>query len=173
MRTALIDPEGRDKSHRAAASQFFVAAELCRQELVAVLTLGNCPNTDILVSNKGGTAFAHVQVKTFVPGGKTCSVGLKAEEDYGSRFFWVLAGIATKVGGENQYYIIPADVMCREIRSRHKVWLDTPGKGGKKHNDTSIRTVLMPPHAREGRWDVSRYLNRWDLVAACLKSKGQ
>lgn len=171
MGSPQIDSDARDKSHRAAASQFFVAAELCRQELVAVLTLGNCPNTDVLVSNKDGTRFAHVQVKTFVPGGKTCSVGQKAEKEYGSNFFWVLAGIATKVGGENEYYIIPAEVMSREIRERHKVWLKAPGKGGKMHNDSSIRTVLMPPHQREGCWDVSEYENKWDLIKDSLKTR--
>lgn len=173
MATPETNNDARDKSHRAAASQFFVAAELCRQELVAVLTLGNCPNTDILVSNKDGTRFAHVQVKTFVPGGKTCSVGQKAEKEYGSNFFWVLAGIATKVGGENKYYIIPAEDMSREIRNRHKAWLETPGKGGKKHNDSSIRTVLMPPHTRGGCWEVSKYQNRWDLIESCVKPKSK
>lgn len=51
-----------DKGYRGDAAQFFVAAELCRRELVAVVTLGNCPNTDILVSNAAGTRFCHVQV---------------------------------------------------------------------------------------------------------------
>src|SRR3990167_2665330 len=50
----------RDKSHRGNASQFFIAGELCRRGLVAVVTMGNCPNTDILCSNKAGTAFVHM-----------------------------------------------------------------------------------------------------------------
>ena len=40
-----------DKGHRRDASQFFVAGERCRRGLVAVVTLGNCPNSDILCSN--------------------------------------------------------------------------------------------------------------------------
>lgn len=35
-----------DKSYRANASQFFVAGELCRQGYIAVVTMGNSPNTD-------------------------------------------------------------------------------------------------------------------------------
>jgi hypothetical protein len=72
-------PEDKDKSTRGHASQFFVAGELCRRGWLAVVTLGNTPNTDILVSNKAGTRFVHIQVKTFVPGNKTCSVGSKPE----------------------------------------------------------------------------------------------
>ena len=39
--------DSRDKTSRGNASQFFVAGELCRRGLTAVVTLGNCPNTDI------------------------------------------------------------------------------------------------------------------------------
>lgn len=49
-----------DKGYRGDAAQFFVAGELCRRTLVAVVTLGNCPNTDILVSNAAGTRLYHV-----------------------------------------------------------------------------------------------------------------
>jgi hypothetical protein len=83
----------RDKSARGNSSQFFVAGELCRRGYAAVVTLGNTPNTDVLCSNREGTKFVHIQVKTFVPGTKTCSVGLKAEKNFGPAFFWVLAGI--------------------------------------------------------------------------------
>jgi len=66
-----------DKTFRANASQFFVAGELCRRGFNAVITLGNAANTDILCSNVAGTKFVHIQVKTYVPGNKTCSVGQK------------------------------------------------------------------------------------------------
>jgi hypothetical protein len=76
-----------DKSTRGNASQFFVAGELCRRGHCAVVTLGNTPNTDILCSNLAGTRFVHIQVKTFVPGRRTCSVGLTAERNFGDNFF--------------------------------------------------------------------------------------
>lgn len=82
----------KEKSSRGNASQFFVAGELCRRGYSAVVTLGNTPNTDILCSNLEGTKFVHIQVKTFVPGNRTCSVGVKAERDFGENFFWGLSG---------------------------------------------------------------------------------
>jgi len=69
-----------DKSARGNASQFFVAGQLCRMGYSAVVTLGNTPNTDILCSNIEGTKFIHIQVKTYVPGNKTVTVGMKAEK---------------------------------------------------------------------------------------------
>ena len=67
-----------NKNARGSSAQFFVAGELCRRDLVAVVTMGNTPNTDILCSNVAGTKFVHIQVKTYVPkakGGGTVSVG--------------------------------------------------------------------------------------------------
>ena len=64
------------KITRGNASQFFIAGELCRRGYSAVVTLGNTPNTDILCSNLAGTRFVHTQVKTFIPGINTCSVGM-------------------------------------------------------------------------------------------------
>ena len=43
-----------DKSARGNASQLFVAGELCRRESVALVTVGDTPNTDILASSKEG-----------------------------------------------------------------------------------------------------------------------
>jgi hypothetical protein len=58
----------KDKSARGNASQFFVARELCRRGYAAVVTMGITPNTDILCSNRAGTRFVHIQVKSFLPG---------------------------------------------------------------------------------------------------------
>ncbi len=71
----------------------FIAGELCRRGLIAVVTMGNTPNTDILCSNVEGTKFVHIQVKTYIPGSSTCPVGVKAEKNYGKNFVWVLGGI--------------------------------------------------------------------------------
>jgi len=155
-----------DKSHRGNASQFFVAGELCRRGWMAVVTMGNCPNTDVLVSNKEGTKFAHVQVKTFVPGNRTCSVGAKAEKEFGDNFFWVLAGIPEPgQASDFVYHVIPSAEMSFHVKRSHKAWLDTPGMKGQPHNPTTMRTVNLPPHVDGFGWDLNAYKNRWDLIA--------
>lgn len=134
------------KLTRGYASQFFVAGELSRHGAIAVITNGNCPNTDILCSNIEGTHFVHIQVKTFVPGSRTCSVGKKAEIDYGGQFFWVLSGLREPGDDGNQdYYIIPSPVMAHQVSEAHRAWLATPGKRGQAHNDSTMRTVALPP----------------------------
>ena len=109
----------KEKSTRGNASQFFIAGELCRRGYSAVVTLGNTPNTDILCSNIDGTKFVHIQVKTFIPGNRTCSVGKKAEKSYGDIFFWILGGIPQPNSEMAfQYFVIPSLVMSKNIKSR-------------------------------------------------------
>lgn len=155
----------KEKSTRGNASQFFIAGELCRRGYSAVVTLGNTPNTDILCSNLEGTKFVHIQVKTFVPGIKTCSVGMKAEKKYGDNFFWVLGGIPKPdQDREFEYFVIPAIEMSRNIQAAHKLWLDTPGKSGQPHKDSKVRVVNLPPGKSYSGWDIEGYRNRWDLI---------
>jgi hypothetical protein len=160
-----------NKTTRGNASQFYVAAELCRRGYSAVVTLGNTPNTDVLCSNLDGTRFAHIQVKTFVPGNRTCSVGVKAERDFGEYFFWVLAGIPMPdTNKQFEYYIIPASVMKRNISKAHRFWLESPGVRGKPHKDSSMRVVHLPPRTSSTGWDISQYLDRWDLIEEKLRA---
>jgi hypothetical protein len=159
-----------DKGYRGDASQFFVAGELCRRGLVAVITMGNCPNTDILCSNAQGTKFVHVQVKTFVPGNRTCSVGVKAERDFGDNFFWVLGGIPTpQQTSPFEYYVVPSEIMAQNVKAAHQQWLSTPGKNSRAHVDSKVRTVCLPPRASFTGWCLAEYQDRWDLIEAKLQ----
>jgi hypothetical protein len=161
----------KQKITRGISSQFFIAGELCRHSLSAVVTLGNTPNTDILCSNIEGTKFVHIQVKTFVPGNRTCSVGAKAERFYGNNFFWILGGIPRPEDKtEFVYYIIPSKVMAKQIADAHQYWLNQLGKRGQKHNETTVRTVHIPPGKSIIGWDISKYKNRWDLILRKLRA---
>lgn len=165
--------KSKNKNHRGSASQFFVAGELCRRGHVAVVTMGNTPNTDILCSNVEGTKFIHIQVKTYVPkakGGGTVSVGLKAEKYFGENFIWVLGGIPTPDSDVPfEYFIIPSKVMSKNVSKSHKIWMETPGAKGQAHNDNTVRTVHLPPKSDIGGWNIAEYKNRWDIIEELLK----
>jgi hypothetical protein len=159
----------RDKSHRGNASQFFVAGELCRRGYAALVTIGNTPNTDILCSNRAGTRFVHIQVKTFVPGTKSCSVGAKAEKNFGDKFLWVLAGIPShKSHHAFEYFIIPSAVMSANVSAFHQRWLNTPGKNDRPHRDNAVRAVAVAPGGPSYFWPVLEYRERWDLIECQL-----
>jgi hypothetical protein len=160
---------GYDKSHRGNASQFYVAGELCRRGYAAVVTLGNTPNTDVLCSNREGTRFAHIQVKTFVPGTKTCSVGTKAEKQFGEFFFWVLAGIPAP--GSTlpfRYYVIPCAEMAANVSRYHRQWLLEPGKKGQQRNDNKVRAVAVANGAASYFWNIAAFEDKWNLIEQVL-----
>jgi len=161
-----------DKTFRGNASQFFVAGELCRRGYSAVVTLGNTPNVDVLCSNKAGTRFVHIQVKTFMPGNKTCSVGMKAHRNFGPSFFWVLAGIPSPESKRPfEYYIIPSEDIASNVSKAHDLWLKTPGAKGQAHRDSKVRIVHLPPHTSFSGWDISKYLNKWELIEEKMKAE--
>ncbi len=163
-----------EKSTRGNASQFFVAGELCRRGYLAVVTMGNTPNVDILCSNIAGTHFVFIQVKTFVPGNRTCSVGMKAEKDFGDSFFWVLGGIPQPGSKSDfEYFIIPARDMSTNILKAHQMWIAAPGKKGQQHNPTTFRTVHLPPYKSLCGWDISCYKNRWDLIEQKMETQNK
>jgi hypothetical protein len=167
----LVDLNSRDKSSRGNASQFFIAGELCRRGYSAVITLGNTPNVDILCSNQQGTRFAHIQVKTFVPGNRTCSVGIKAMKNVGPTFFWVLGGIPLPGADKSfEYYIIPSRDMAENVAKAHELWLSTPGKKGQAHIDNTVRTVHLPPYKSLSGWDLSPYRDKWNLIEKVLNA---
>lgn len=159
-----------NKNARGSSAQFFVAAELCRRNLVAVVTMGNTPNTDILCSNTEGTKFVHIQVKTFVPGNKTITVGKKAEKDFGKNFVWVLAGIPKPNSSDDfTYYIVPSADMAKNVKDQHEKWLATPGKNGQPHKPTDMRSIHLPPNKSLNDWDLNKYVNDWAFIENLLK----
>ena len=162
----LESTRSKDKVNRGNASQFFIAGELCRRGHSAVVTLGNTPHTDIFCSNNQGTKFVHIQVKTFKPGNKTCSVGKKAEKNYGENFFWVLGGIPEAPSLDFIYYIIPSSVMAERVKAEYLQWKNTPGAKGQERQDTDLRTVHIPKSP--SGWDITQYKNRWDLIDNAL-----
>ena len=157
--------ESRDKSARGNASQFFVAGELCRRGWVAVVTLGNTPNTDILCSNREGSKFVHIQVKTFVPGNRTVSVGRKAEKDFGKTFIWVLAGIPhPNTDKPFEFFVIPSAEMAKNVKTAQERWLrDVPTR-----RDSAVRIVALPPRKNYIGWDISPYRDNWGLINSLL-----
>jgi hypothetical protein len=164
-----MNPNSKNKTTRGNASQFFVAGELCRRGLIAVVTMGNTPNTDILCSNESGTKFVHIQVKTFVPGIRTVSVGKKAERNYGERFIWVLSGIPhADNNNEFEYYIIPSSIVSEKVSEGHRNWLNTQGKNGRVRKDSDVRAIALPPYKSADGWSIEEYKNRWDIIEAML-----
>jgi hypothetical protein len=81
----------------------------------------------------------------------------------------VLGGIPTPESKRPfEYYIIPSDVMAKNVSEAHELWLSTPGKRGQPHTDNTVRIVPLPPRKSPTDWDISPYRDRWDLIEDVL-----
>ena len=135
-----------------SAGEYFVAGELSRHGLVAALTMAGTDAFDILAVNSSGRQFA-IQVKTTKDRRATWLLGKKDEEAVGEHLFYVFV----RLNGEElpECYVVPSVVVAEEIRTRHRRWLDAPGRGGAAHKDTDMREFQIEAHD-------PRYYRRWD-----------
>ena len=135
------------------AGEFFVAAELERHGFTAALTQSNVKDFDILAIDRQTLKQYAIQVKTTAHKLKTWTLAQKNEtlvHDNMIYFFVSLNELDIP-----EYHIVPSAIVAERIRHDHQVWLDTPGKKGQQHSNTTIRKFS----------DLSdEYLDRWDFL---------
>ena len=158
---------GANKIAQGNAAQLLVASELNRRGWSAAVTLGNAPHVDVLCSNECGTKFVFVQVKSFHLGSKSCPVGTKAENAYTDNFFWVIVGLSDIPEARDEFFVVPARDMAKNVTVLHKQWLAAAGRNGRRHKDNKIRKVCIGN--RKYEYDISPWKNRWDLIEGVLK----
>jgi hypothetical protein len=78
----------------------------------------------------------------------------KSEDFISATHFYVFVGL----GGVSQrptYHVVPSADVAKHTRESHNQWLQTPGRGGRKHVDNPVRNFSD----RDGA-----YVERWDLL---------
>jgi len=137
------------------SGEYFVAAELSRRGYIASITLRNTKGVDILCSNADVTRQFGVQVKTNKRSNREWVLTSKSEEYFADNLFYIFVNLhETKKAPD--YFIVPSSEVAQHAKETHQTWLDTPGRNGKVHNDTTMRKFVD--------FD-EKYLNRWDLLA--------
>jgi hypothetical protein len=137
------------------AGEYFVAAELSRRGYTASITLRNTHGVDILVSNADATVSVAIQVKTHQRTEASWLVNEKIEkdvsEDLPENLFFVF--VCLNDGATPSFYVVPRKDVARECKESYRVWLETPGRDGRAHNDSSMRKFEDPEGRYRDRWD--------------------
>lgn len=60
-------------------------------------------------------------------------------------------------------HVIPAKVVAEVISLNHRIWLETPGKKGQLHNQTSLRRLKPNSTGQVPGW-MNMYLENWSLL---------
>jgi hypothetical protein len=120
------------------AGEYYVAAELSRRGFVASISLRNTRGMDILATNQDGTRSVTIQVKTTQKKGTSWLLSKKAESFVSKTHYYVFVRLGDK-DQRAQFHIVPSRVVSSYVTKGHRRWLQRPGKGGKKHNDSAMR----------------------------------
>ncbi|HVP48543.1 MAG TPA: hypothetical protein VMT32_18235 [Bryobacteraceae bacterium] len=144
------------------AGEYFTAAELSRRGWIAVLTLKNTPNIDLIATTPDGKRTVNIQVKTRSVRNRYGWVFSKNIESTvrGDNFYLVLVDLQG-IDLKPDYYIIPKNLFARWIKKQHREWLATPGRKGHKRVDNPIRSFDKPRFH-----EFEKYRNNWDSLRA-------
>ena len=140
-----------------SAGEYFVAGELSRHGIVAALTMSGTDAFDVLAINKSTGKSFSIQVKTKRRLSEGWILSKKAETVHGNSAYAYYIFVLLPPNDEEkpEYYIVPAEIVAQTIKTEHEMWVNTPGKGGKAHKDTSMRVFRI----KQGD---PRYYSRWD-----------
>jgi hypothetical protein len=131
------------------SGEYFVAAELSRRGYVASLTLRNTRGIDVLASNADATTSVGIQVKTCQGLDPVWLMNVKAEAERAENFFYVLC---LPQRGAPSFYVVPRNVVAKQVHEDHRRWLATPGRGGRAHRDNPNRLFNDSNGDYKERW---------------------
>ena len=160
-----------------AAAEHYVMCQLLRRGMIAALAPAGVPDTDIIVSNRLGSALAAVQVKARRDIGSDGGWHMKAKHEGMSRplLFYAFVDFGTDLVDRPWCWIVPSAIVADVLARSHQVWLAMPGKGGKAHNDHIMRRFL--PSYEHLDWQEFRrgwldpYREAWAKIASAAASE--
>jgi hypothetical protein len=153
---------------RGHAGEMFVCAELMRRGWFAALTARGSQSFDIVARRTDAAVFVTIRVKTghgsFMWICKKSGALFLDMDD--SADFSVIVDLPDV--GAPDYYIIPTPKLEKILQDSHQHWLNTPGKNGRPHGVTTMRTIWMDDDeskvAHGFAVKLARYHNAWNLL---------
>jgi hypothetical protein len=146
---------GRVKSGRGTllgnAGEYFVMAELLRRDAIAGLVPRNAPGMDILAAI--GKRSLKIRVKTKSSEADSWVWMAKGEGAEEVIFVNLLTGdqddltalVDIPDDGPPTIHLVRTSGLDSLLKTRHREWLDRPGKGGHPHRPSKMRRLNLGP----------------------------
>ena len=146
------------KNPVGVTGEYYVAAELGKQNILALLTPRNNPLFDIVAVSPDAQFTSIIQVKTMSLSNKQ---GWRLSKDickrrYNKNLFVILVNLMK----ENvEYYIYEYDILSKRVEEDYKKYINTPKKDGKPHKDLDFRWFdfahfTSDDYARKNNWNI-------------------
>lgn len=152
-----------------AAGEHYVMSQLLRRGYIAALAPAGVPNCDIVVTDDIGDRLCAVQVKTRSGLGSDGGWHMRRKHETltSPSLFYCFVDFGNEIG-EPVTWVLPAAVVASALSDCHKVWLATPGKNGRAHQDNDMRRLLpgydhLKVEAYRSGW-MWRYREAWDQL---------
>lgn len=136
--------------------------------MLASLAPPGSPDVDILVLSPDQTVVASVQVKTRTYGrDQGWHMSEKHEGIVEDRLFYAFVDLQAE---PPTTYIVPSKTVAEVITRSHRLWLDTPGIGGRAHRESKFRRLRRDYSPLDilgyrGTW-LEQYREQWELLNA-------
>jgi hypothetical protein len=136
--------------------------------MIAALAPAGVPDADIIVSNRLGSSLAAVQVKSRNNVGKGGWI-LKAKHEKIARplLFYAFIDFGKSLSEVPKCWLVPSTLVATVIAEDHAAWLELPGREGKPHNDSDMRSLTHDHSARLPRYGkgwLDPYYEAWHLI---------
>lgn len=146
-----------------AAGEHLVLSRLLAKGILAAQAPRGVRKADILVNHLDNKSSSLIQVKTRSGKGSDGGWHMKAKhediKDADMYYCFVDLGVEHPT-----IHIIPAKVVAKVVKESHSVWLASPGKNGKSHNDSDMRRIRRsygwPVKSAPDGW-MDKYLENW------------
>ena len=155
----------KDKQLVGAAGEHLVLSRLLTRGYLAAQAPRGVRKADILVNHLDGKSSVLIQVKTRqneIEG--TWMLTKKIEDIRDDDLFYCLVDLKPE---NSKVYVMPSEVLAEVTKIQHETWLAIPGKNGKEHVDTDMRTISnkfpFPVSIAPDGW-MNYYLENWNLI---------
>ena len=155
----------KDKQLVGAAGEHLDLSRLLTRGYLAAQAPRGVRKADILVNHLDGKSAVLIQVKTRQSDSEgTWMLTKKIEDIRDEDLFYCLVDLKAE---HSKVYVMPSTVLAEVTKVQHDTWLSLPGKNGKAHADSDMRTI-----SNKFPWQVSiapdgwmdKYLENWDLI---------
>jgi len=149
-----------DTTLTGAAGEHLVLSRLLQRGVVAAQAPEGLRKVDILVNPLDGGNPLFIQVKS---------------RQFGSDGGWHMNAKHESVSEDNLFYcfvdfepefptvhVVPSSVVADGLSEDHKIWLATPGRNGKPHNDHGLRRLRPKMYSMPEGW-MNQYRENWDF----------
>ena len=144
------------------SAEYFVVAELLRQEIITGLLPRNTPNYDIIAIKGNKTAKIRVKYKTSIYDGWQFVAKGHPDftlKDITENDFVILVNI-TPPPQSPDYFILKTKEVENILQKGFKEWVVKSGKGGRPHSEKNKHRLLRYEEhkelleSRRGKWDI-------------------